>query len=159
MLQQLKRDVPLHFARAPGNAELEPNRKEAAAVGEQIALDWFMSRGLVLVERNWRSGRFTEIDLILRRRDSILVFVEVKTRRIWRDNAGFVDYGFDAINWSKRRKILIGARAFIAKRKLTPRGYQCDAVLVTYDRIAATKDELLVYNPQILHIEGAFDSV
>jgi len=147
------------FPRTPGNIEPEPTRKEIAAIGEQIALDWFQSRGCMLVERNWRSGRFSEIDLIVRRRDGILVFAEVKTRRMWRERTGFIDYGFDAINWSKRRKILIAARAFLARRHVNSRGGQCDAVLVTYERAEVMQDEILIYSPKILHIEGAFDSV
>jgi putative endonuclease len=160
MVQQLKRDRPLHFPRKPGNWEPEPTKQEIAYVGEQIALAWYVMHNHVLVERNWRSGRFAEIDLILRNRDGLLIFAEVKTRRTPQQQSGFVDYGFDAINWKKRRKILIAAQSYLGRfpQRQEPGG-RFDAVLVTYDQIRVTDEDILVYNPGILHIEGAFDSI
>jgi uncharacterized protein (TIGR00252 family) len=160
MLQQLKRDTPLHFPRSPKSATAVPNRQEIAAVGEQLALDWFLERGHVLLERNWRSGRFSEIDLILRRRDDgLIIFLEVKTRRMWRQKAGFIDHGFDAINWNKRRKILIGAQSYLSRMKAGSVGCRFDAALITYENIEVCKSELLIHDARILHISGAFDSV
>lgn len=52
---------------------------EIGARGERIAAEWLRSRGFVILERNWRNGRY-EIDLIARRWDEIH-FVEVKTRK------------------------------------------------------------------------------
>lgn len=46
--------------------------------GEAIAARHLISRGLTIVERNWRCGQ-GEIDLVARDRGE-LVFVEVKTR-------------------------------------------------------------------------------
>jgi Holliday junction resolvase-like predicted endonuclease len=136
-------------------------RKHIAAAGEQYAAEWFMRRGHVLVERNWRSGRFGEIDLIFRRADCVLVFVEVKTRRVWQDAKGFADYGFDAINWSKRRKILIAARSYIGRNCRTQIGYQCDAALVTYETVLsnAARDGVTLGGVKVLHVPNAFDSI
>jgi Holliday junction resolvase-like predicted endonuclease len=160
MVQQLKRDRPLHFRRKPGSWHPEPTRQEIAYVGEQIALAWYVMRNHVLVERNWRSGRFAEIDLILQSADGLLVFVEVKTRRTPQQESGIPDYGFDAINWKKRRKILIAAQSYLGRHHYKPeQGGRFDAVLVTYDRIRVTDEDILVYNPGILQIEGAFDSI
>lgn len=49
------------------------------ALGERLAEQHLLARGMVLIERNWRcpSG---EIDLVMRDGDEV-VFVEVKTRR------------------------------------------------------------------------------
>lgn len=49
------------------------------AWGERIATDWLREQGFVILERNWRNGRY-EIDIIARRWDEIH-FVEVKTRK------------------------------------------------------------------------------
>lgn len=133
-------------------------RKQIAAAGEKFAADWFTRHGHVLVERNWRSGRFGEIDLILRRPMG-LIFVEVKTRRLCPDAKGFADYGFDAINWSKRRKILIAARSYIARHCPTPIGYQCDAALVTYESMTLVNDDVVLHGMRMLHVPCAFDSV
>jgi Holliday junction resolvase-like predicted endonuclease len=160
MLQQLKRDTPLHFPRNAEYIGLKPTAKEIAAIGEAIAAEWFRTtQRHVLLERNWRSGRFGEIDLILRHPDGLLIFAEVKTRQMWRDRAGFIDYGFDAINWSKRRKLLILAQSYLARNPRYGPSYQCDAVLVTYEKIDVTEHELVVHGPMILHIPCAFDSI
>ena len=47
--------------------------------GETAAADFFVARGYVVAHRNYRHRR-AEIDLIVRRDTSLLVFVEVKTR-------------------------------------------------------------------------------
>ena len=47
--------------------------------GEQIALDYLLTKGCKLLEKNWRFGRH-EIDLIIKD-DECVIFVEVKTRR------------------------------------------------------------------------------
>ena len=62
-----------------------PTTKARGDAAEDRALAWLRSRGLVLVERNYRvargpQARGGEIDLILRDRDGTLVFVEVRQR-------------------------------------------------------------------------------
>ncbi len=62
-----------------------PTTKVRGDAAEDRALAWLRSRGLVLVERNYRVARGPharggEIDLILRERDGTLVFVEVRQR-------------------------------------------------------------------------------
>lgn len=153
MTKPLKSDVPLHSQL--GNI----STLEIARLGEEAAADYFAKEQYIVMERNWHSGRFGEIDLILRRPDGLLIFAEIKTRRVWRNPAGFVDYGFDAINWSKRRKILISARSYVARLGRSDIGYQCDAVLVTYEDVVRRGETLCLVGQEILHIPGAFDSV
>jgi putative endonuclease len=158
MIGEVNRSSVLHFPRAASLHGKPLGRKEIAAIGEQIALDYLLKNGHVLVERNWRSGRFGEIDLIVRDATGLWIFVEVKTRRIWQDNSGFVDYGFDAINWKKRRKILITARSYLERRRVIDQRARCDAVLVTYDAMIARNDTVVVYGASVMHIPAAFDS-
>lgn len=47
--------------------------------GEEMAADYLQSKGYVILERDWRSGRY-DIDLVAQDIATI-VFVEVKTRR------------------------------------------------------------------------------
>lgn len=54
-------------------AHLELGRR-----GEELAARWYVERGYVLLERNWRCPQ-GELDLVLRHGDTI-VFCEVKTR-------------------------------------------------------------------------------
>ncbi len=49
------------------------------ARGETIATEYLQSLGCEVLDRNWRSGRTGELDLVIRDRDHV-VAVEVKTR-------------------------------------------------------------------------------
>lgn len=48
--------------------------------GEDAAVDYLRGKGFLILERNWRNGRY-EIDIIAQRWDEIH-FVEVKTRKV-----------------------------------------------------------------------------
>lgn len=130
-----------------------------ARLGERIAAEYLQKQGLVLLERNWRSGRFGEIDLILKRPDGVLSFTEVKTRRLLQPRPGFENCGFDSIDWAKRRKILIAARSYISGHRNVGGGYSCDAVLVTYENVEQCQNDFRLIGTNVLHIVGAFDSV
>jgi putative endonuclease len=54
-------------------------RRVVGDAGEEAVADWYRARGYTIVARNWRV-RGGEIDVIARR-DNVLVFCEVKTRR------------------------------------------------------------------------------
>src|ERR1700743_2034319 len=51
---------------------------EIGIKGEQIAADFLLNKGYIIVERNWRAGK-KEVDVIAFK-DNILVFAEIKTR-------------------------------------------------------------------------------
>ncbi len=152
MPESPKRDVPLHLT-------TPPNTKEVARLGEEAAAAFYGALGYTLLERNWTSGRFGEIDLILKSKEGVIIFAEVKTRRETNIASGFIDTGFDAINWQKRRKILITARSYMARSGHSECGYQCDAVVVIYRAINRTDNKLQMVVGQIIHVPGAFDSV
>ena len=48
-------------------------------LGEQMATDYFITAGYTIIEKNWRHFHW-EVDIIASK-DSILHFIEVKTRR------------------------------------------------------------------------------
>jgi len=60
------------------NADLA--RKAIGEYGEELAARRLAEAGMTVLERNWRSGRAGEIDIVARDGD-VLVVCEVKTRR------------------------------------------------------------------------------
>ena len=98
--------------------------------GEAIAARELGRRGLKIFARNVRIGK-DEIDLLaFDPKDDVLVFVEVKTRRVHSDeydpamNAGF----------HKRRKLLRAARRWVAMHDYDG-GYRLDIVCVEEGRV------------------------
>ncbi|MFI6374567.1 YraN family protein [Streptomyces sp. NPDC050546] len=65
-----------------GGADMNAHRARSAMgkYGESLAARQLTEAGLTVVERNWRSGRTGEIDIVARDGD-VLVVCEVKTRR------------------------------------------------------------------------------
>jgi len=60
------------------NADLA--RRAIGEYGEELAARRLAEAGMTVLERNWRSGRAGEIDIVARDGD-VLVVCEVKTRR------------------------------------------------------------------------------
>ncbi|MEX3102798.1 MULTISPECIES: YraN family protein [unclassified Streptomyces] len=67
---------------AGGGADMNTDlaRKAIGEYGEELAARRLADAGMTVLERNWRSGRAGEIDIVARDGD-VLVVCEVKTRR------------------------------------------------------------------------------
>ena len=85
-------------------------KQECGNAGEQAAADWLRNNGYMIVERNWRAGRY-EIDIIASRW-GILHIVEVKTRR-----ADSLTAPEDAITERKFRSLRRAASAYMAQHR------------------------------------------
>ncbi|NLI20440.1 MAG: YraN family protein [Clostridiales bacterium] len=81
---------------------------EKGLAGESRAADYLQMRGMVLLQRRYRSP-FGEIDLILRDGDT-LVMAEVKARGRGREGSGLLSVGP-----VKRGKIIRTARLYLAE--------------------------------------------
>ena len=82
--------------------------------GEEAALGVYLRRGFSVVARNW-SCPLGELDLVVAR-DGLLVFCEVKAR-----TGSAFGGGYEAVTWSKRRKIRQLAQVFLeAERPSQP---------------------------------------
>lgn len=104
--------------------------KTAAVVGElgeEYVAKFLVSKGWRILERNWRIKE-GEIDLIATREDSLLIFVEVKTRTS-------VAHGdpLEAINPAKAQRIQRLALAWLATHGRLGSDYRIDVagVLIT----------------------------
>jgi putative endonuclease len=96
------------------------NRRGAAA--ESLAAAFLQSRGLAILERNYRC-RFGEIDLVARS-GALLVFVEVRARR-----SDAFGGAAGSITAAKRRRLVATARHYLAARRVD-RACRFDVVLV-----------------------------
>jgi putative endonuclease len=77
--------------------------------GEDLAADFYRSRGYVVVARNWRAGRAGELDLIAARGGQLVV-CEVKTRSSDRFGTPV-----EAVDWRKQRRIRSLALRYLAE--------------------------------------------
>lgn len=112
-------------------------RRESKRVGaefEALALDFLRRQRLRLVARNV-TCRGGEIDLVMRDRDGVLVFVEVRARAGGR-------YGGAAasIGPHKQRRIVLAARYFLVSRGDSASACRFDAVVFEGRRLVWLRD-------------------
>ena len=100
------------------------DRKETGALGEQAAADYLLEKGYELLARNWHC-RWGELDLVARK-EKILAFVEVKTRK-----PGAMVSPLEAVNRTKRRKLIRSAQAYLMELGETELQPRFDVAAVT----------------------------
>lgn len=117
------------------------NAKQAVgAYGERLAARHLVDAGLVLLDRNWRSGS-GEVDIVAREGD-VLVLCEVKTRR-------GSTYGSpaEAVGRRKVARLRRLAAEWLAQTGVRPRDVRFDVVEVLAPAQGA---------PEVRHLRGAF---
>jgi putative endonuclease len=106
------------------------DRSSRGRDGEDAALRVYLRRGFRVVARNWRCP-LGELDLVLER-GGLLVFCEVKAR----SGVAFGG-GYEAVTWSKRRKLRQLAEAFVASSPSGHAGIRFDVASVWLDGAGA----------------------
>ena len=83
------------------------DKQKTGRIGETLARAYLEARGLEVLATGYRYGRY-ELDLVVRREDGCLIFVEVKTRRglRWGHPSG-------AVSPTKERNIARAAAAYM----------------------------------------------
>jgi len=117
-----------------------PPARRTGDLGEDAAARYLESRGLRVLDRNWRFRQW-ELDLVCRDRDTI-VFVEVKTRR-----AGSMASPADGLTPGKRARLVKAASHYLTAKRLWDAPCRFDLAAVTD---AGTSMD-------VEHIENAFD--
>ena len=99
----------------------KPSLKELGEIGEIRACEFLSRKGLRILDRNWRikSG---EIDIVAEQ-DSIIVFVEVKTRR-----SSAFGHPLEAISIEKAARLQRLALAWLATHQRLGNEYRIDAI-------------------------------
>lgn len=123
-------------------SEKEKNKRTLGEIGEDIAVEFLISKGFQIIERNFYHGH-GEIDIIANDpSDNYLVFVEVKTR----NSLEFGDPAY-AINKKKISQIKKIAELFLASKNIQDRDCRFDVITILLDNPE---------NPKIEHYVNAF---
>jgi putative endonuclease len=101
------------------------NKIEFGKTGEQIAADYLKKNGFAILDRNFRSGRFGEVDIIASEGEYIC-FIEVKTR-----TGSTFGTPAEAVGASKQHKIRSLAWIYLKQKGLGERYMRFDVVEVT----------------------------
>lgn len=106
--------------------------------GEQLAVEYLLQKGYVLLEQNWQSGHL-EIDIIAST-EEFLVIVEVKTRKsnVFGEPETFVTK-------QKQSNLIRAANNYINKTGIIKE--------VRFDIVSVIEDQDL---SQVKHLENAF---
>ncbi len=115
------------------------NTKQTGENGENRAVNYLISKGFTIIERNWRT-KGGEIDIIAYKNDTI-VFVEVKTLP-----NGTVDMIQRELNYQKRQRIIKTSKRFLLKHRQYSNGYiRFDVIVIDMPGFES-----------VYHIENAF---
>ncbi len=98
------------------------NKKKSGDLAEQNACDYLQKKGLILLDRNYRTS-IGEIDLIMQDKNEV-VFIEVRYR-------SYTSFGnpIESINKTKQQKVIRSAVLYLQKKKwLDQVNYRFDIV-------------------------------
>jgi putative endonuclease len=109
--------------------------------GERVATAWLRTQGCRILARNFRGPRKGEVDIVARE-GTLLLFVEVKTRR-----EGAKIRGLDAVGKDKQALIERGANAWLRQLGTRNLPWRFDVIEVT-----VTDGE----KPRVTRIRDAF---
>ena len=104
------------------------NKRGFGKIGENIAANYLTKNGFTILDRNYRSGRFGEIDIIAAENEYIC-FIEVKTR-----TSSLFGTPIEAVGYEKRKKIKTLAWIYLKHKNLGERNMRFDIVEVTGKR-------------------------
>ena len=104
--------------------------------GEEKAVDYLLSKGYTILERNWvmRGG---EIDIIARAPDATIVFVEVK----YTQRRGYNP--LIRVTMKKQKLMLRAAEGWLLKKGMSNQASRIDVIAVTDDSLDHIRNALI----------------
>ena len=119
--------------------EAQHEAHDTGVLGEEVAARYLTDKGYVIVEKNYRKGKY-EIDLIAYK-DGELVVVEVKTR-----SAANVILPEEAVDHRKRKALIRIANEYVQSHNRSE--------AVRFDIVSIVKSGS---NTEVRHLENAFN--
>lgn len=123
-------------------------RREKGSAAEDLALDFLLDRGMVLLGRNWRVGH-KELDLLMMSTNETtdeqrLHVVEV--RSLWEPN---LQLPFETVDIKKQRAVISAASAYIYRNQIMCET-QFDIVSVLFEKDGNIRIDYLpdAFNPK-----------
>jgi len=114
--------------------------RRTGEVGENVACRWLMSRGYRILTRNFHARR-GELDIVAQK-DSVIAFVEVKTR-----TGGETGQGACSVGAAKQFHLRKAAEAWLAVNRWA------ENMWIRFDVVEVCLSE---HSARILYIPGAF---
>ena len=110
---------------------MQNSKQQLGATGEEIAVDYLISQGYVVFDRNWRS-KSGEIDIIASEKfnsQDELIFIEVKTR-------SSRDYGdpIEAISATKYLRMYRLALEWLSENSASREAWRLDVISIVISR-------------------------
>ena len=110
---------------------MQNSKQQLGATGEEIAVDYLISQGYVVFDRNWRS-KSGEIDIIASEKfnsQDELIFIEVKTR-------SSRDYGdpIEAISATKYLRMYRLALEWLIENSASREAWRLDVISIVISR-------------------------
>lgn len=110
---------------------MQNSKQQLGATGEEIAVDYLISQGYVVFDRNWRS-KSGEIDIIASEKfnsQDELIFIEVKTR-------SSRDYGdpIEAITATKYLRMYRLALEWLSENSASREAWRLDVISIVISR-------------------------
>jgi putative endonuclease len=128
-------------------------RAQLSQSGEELAAQHLSQKGFRILERNWRYGRFGELDIIAQDPDGTLIFAEVKTRRTLSESADRLQLGFQAVDGLKQHKVLRMAQRYLVSLGTAAPACRFDVIVVHFGYL---KWNAPPREPDIIHVKDAF---
>ncbi len=101
------------------------NKRGFGSIGENLAVEYLVRQGFTILDRNYRSGRIGEIDIIAAEKEYIC-FIEVKTR-----TSSLYGAPIEAVGYGKRQKMKTLAWIYIKHKNHDNKYMRFDIVEVT----------------------------
>ena len=104
--------------------------------GEKVAANFLLAQGYEIISANFANDkgyRLGEIDLIVKNKKGVIIFVEVKTRKNYRSSSNKGIFPENAITPEKIKKIEKAANVFLKLNNLLNVEWRIDAVSVIFN--------------------------